>query len=75
MVSILISALAFGGAIWLMLSPKARSRLADNQGRVVGLFSVIVVVGVLLILSGYNGIIRAPLQAVGKLWVAERYCL
>ena len=72
MVSIALCAVAFVGAIYLMHSAKARSRLADNQGKVVALFMIIVVVGVVLILSSYNGIVRAPLEAVGKCVVMIR---
>ena len=58
MISLTLLVVAVAGAIYLMQSVKARSRLAENKTKIVALFMVIVVAGVILMFSGSNGIFR-----------------
>ena len=54
-----------GVAIVIMLATTVRTRSKDSQGKYAGLVVVIIVMGIILIISSYNGILNRPLKLVG----------
>ena len=74
MVSITFLVIAFAGAVYLMQSTKTRSRLAENKARIVALFMVIVVAGLIIIFNGSNGIFWDPSQMTGLLYCLVYFC-